>query len=92
MTLNTDNMILRGCKLKNTEYVLGLSVYTGHETKIMMNSKNFKFKMSAIQKGTNKQIVFVVCLQLALCVFASTYGTIWNYELFDNMINKPGFT
>lgn len=65
--------------------MLGIIVYTGHETKIMKNSKNARFKMSAIQKGTNKQIVYVVILQLFLCLFGATYGTIWWWKNKDKL-------
>ncbi len=32
--LSNDNMLLRGMSLRNTEEILGIVVYTGHETKI----------------------------------------------------------
>jgi magnesium-transporting ATPase (P-type) len=31
------NLILKGCTLKNTEYVIGIVIYSGHNTKIMKN-------------------------------------------------------
>jgi len=40
--------------LRNTEYVIGFVAYSGHQTKIMMNSANSKYKMSTIEKGTNR--------------------------------------
>ncbi len=36
--LNNDNIVLRGCKLKNTNSITGLVLYTGHKTKIMLNN------------------------------------------------------
>jgi magnesium-transporting ATPase (P-type) len=36
--------MLRGCVLKNTKWVYGLVIYTGHETKIMMNSHTPEIK------------------------------------------------
>ena len=33
-----NEMLLRGCTLKNTGYILGLAVYTGGETRIQKNS------------------------------------------------------
>lgn len=38
--LNIDQILLRGSSLKNTEYVYGVAIYTGHQTKVMMNSSN----------------------------------------------------
>lgn len=35
--LGVDQILLRGSKLKNTEYVYGIVVFTGHETKVMKN-------------------------------------------------------
>ena len=60
ISLSYENLILRGCKLKNTSWVLGIVVYTGHETKIMKNSQNARFKMSSIERGTNRQIIYLV--------------------------------
>ena len=33
-----NEMLLRGCTLKNTGQILGLAVYTGNETRIQKNS------------------------------------------------------
>lgn len=36
--LGIDQMLLRGSSLRNTEYIYGVVIFTGHETKIMKNS------------------------------------------------------
>ena len=38
MPVTTNEMLLRGCMLKNSHYVLGLVVYTGKESRIQMNA------------------------------------------------------
>lgn len=48
--LNVDMMLLRGSSLKNTEWVYGVAVFTGHETKVMRNSTNSKVKKSKIER------------------------------------------
>jgi len=35
ISLGADNMVLRGSSLRNTEYVYGIAVFTGHDTKVM---------------------------------------------------------
>ena len=54
LSLSSDNLLLRGSSLRNTQWVIGFIAYAGHQTKIMMNSSNFKCKMSKIEKETNK--------------------------------------
>jgi phospholipid-transporting ATPase len=34
ISLSNDNMLLRGMSLRNTEFIYGIVVYTGFETKI----------------------------------------------------------
>ena len=60
--LSIDQILLRGSSLKNTEWIYGLAVYTGHETKIMKNSIKGKAKLSKLEKATNKYILVMVLL------------------------------
>jgi phospholipid-transporting ATPase len=36
--LGPDQMLLRGAQIRNTPWVYGLAVFTGHETKLMRNA------------------------------------------------------
>jgi magnesium-transporting ATPase (P-type) len=38
ISLDADQIVLRGSNLKNTEWIYGIAVYTGHQSKVMMNS------------------------------------------------------
>lgn len=33
--LGADQILLRGAQLRNTQWVIGIVVYTGHDTKLM---------------------------------------------------------
>ena len=46
-------MLLRGCSLKNVNWIYGLVIYTGHDTKIMMNSVKSKTKISKLEYKMN---------------------------------------
>ena len=54
LSLSCENLLLRGSSLRNTEWMIGFVVYSGHQTKVMMNSTNSKFKKSKLEKQTNR--------------------------------------
>ena len=52
--LEMQNILLRGCVLRNTNWVYGLVVHTGKDTKIQMaNVSSGEMKLSSIDKEIN---------------------------------------
>lgn len=51
--ISIENLLLRGCNLKNTDWAIGVVVFTGAETRIMMNSGITPSKRSRIAKSLN---------------------------------------
>ena len=70
-------MILRGCNLRNTEYVYGVVIFSGHDTKIMMNSMAAKYKFSGLELYTNYAILVVLLVQFILASVGALTGTLW---------------
>lgn len=64
-----NNLLLRGCILRNTKWVIGIIVYTGDETKIMLNSGRTPSKRSKMTKATNPFVSTTICMQ---CFFSFT--------------------
>lgn len=58
--LTVDQILLRGSSLRNTEYIYGLVVFTGHETKIMKNSVKSRSKFSKLESSTNLYVIVIV--------------------------------
>jgi phospholipid-translocating ATPase len=54
--ISYNNILLRGCVLRNTEWVIGIVVYTGNDTKIMLNSGQTPSKRSKMAKATNPHV------------------------------------
>ena len=75
--IDVDQVLLRGSSLRNTEWVYGIAVYTGHDSKVMMNSLKSKPKFSKIEKSTNKYILLSIIIQFAVCFFSGAYTSIW---------------
>lgn len=75
--LGSDNIILRGCSLRNTEYVYGVVIFSGHDTKIMMNSMAAKYKFSGLELYTNYAIAVVLLTQFILASIGALTGTLW---------------
>lgn len=59
-SLSLDNVLLRGSRLKDTEFVIGIAVYTGRDTKLSLNSKSNPNKFSTAEKSINTSIIFFI--------------------------------
>lgn len=44
LPLSMDNLLLRGCTLRNSDFVLGVVLYAGHDSRIMRNARAAPFK------------------------------------------------
>lgn len=78
--LGTEQFLLRGSSLRNTEFIIGIAVYSGHETKIMLNSSNSQNKFSFLEARMNVEIVNIFVFQVAVCVFCGILYVIWYKE------------
>lgn len=79
--LDSSNLLLRGAILKNTIWIYGVVVYTGHETKIMMNANVTPNKRTKMQKQTDKKYYCIAIGLACLCFF----GVIGNWY-YDTMV------
>jgi phospholipid-translocating ATPase len=68
--ITINNLLLRGCSLRNTKWALGLVIFTGSDTKIMLNSGETPTKRSRIARGLNYTVLLNFLLLFILC-FAS---------------------
>lgn len=67
---NIKNTAIRGAKLKNTEFVYGIIIYTGKETKIMKNIVKHRVKSASIDKWVDNIVIIVLILRfLYIIVF-----------------------
>ena len=73
-------MLLKGTYLRNTKWIVGLVVYTGKETRIMMNSQTGRNKQSDIERMMNQLTVYIVSSLLVLILVLAILGGYWHSE------------
>ncbi|XP_021100654.1 phospholipid-transporting ATPase IK isoform X3 [Heterocephalus glaber] len=71
--LDIGNLLLRGCKIRNTDACYGLVIYAGFDTKIMKNCGNIHLKRTKIDLFMNKLVVLIFLL-LVVVSLALTVG------------------
>ncbi|GAA6064566.1 hypothetical protein JCM10212_005628 [Sporobolomyces blumeae] len=63
-----NELLLRGCALRNTKWVIGLVLFTGADTKIMLNQGETPSKRSKIEKETNFNVLVNFLVLILLCL------------------------
>ncbi|KAM9578781.1 phospholipid-transporting ATPase VD isoform 3-T4 [Guaruba guarouba] len=72
-----ENLLLRGCTVRNTEAVVGIVVYAGHETKAMLNNTGPHYKRSKLERKVNTDILWCVLLLILMCLTGAIGHGIW---------------
>eukprot|EP01039_Chlorochromonas_danica_P007893 gene7893-8706_t len=72
------NLLLRGCVLRNTDWVYGLVINTGHDTKVMMSSRSTQSKTSKLESAASQEIKRIIILLAIVCFAGATGQAIWN--------------
>ena len=78
ISLSHENLLLRGSSLRNTDWVIRVVVYTGHDTRIMRNSVKSKQKFSRLEKMITKSILIIMLIEAIMCAIAGAFATVWN--------------
>jgi len=70
--VDVSNVLLRGSTLRNTPWIMGLVVYTGQQTKMMMNAtKKGKAKQSTVEKTVNFLLVGLLFFEVLAVTFCA---------------------
>ncbi|XP_058504274.1 phospholipid-transporting ATPase ID isoform X2 [Solea solea] len=80
-TLNNQNMLLRGCVLRNTEACYGLVIFAGPDTKLMQNSGRTKFKRTSIDRLMNTLVLWIFGFLVCMCVILAVGNAVWEREV-----------
>lgn len=89
--LSSQNILLRGCTLRNTDWVIGIVLNTGVDSKIMQSASKPKSKWSSIMQELNRMILYISIGLFVLCAVAATTYVFWhkrNGETADEYLGE----
>ncbi|UYV75700.1 ATP10B, partial [Cordylochernes scorpioides] len=75
--LNKENLLLRDCRVKNADFVEGIVVYAGHDTKTMLNNKGPRYKRSKLECFMNRDVIWCIFLLLIICMGGAIGTILW---------------
>ncbi|XP_005309981.2 phospholipid-transporting ATPase VD isoform X6 [Chrysemys picta bellii] len=82
--LSRENLLLRGCTIRNTEAVVGIVVYAGHETKAMLNNSGPRYKRSKLERRVNTDVLWCVLLLILMCLIGALAKRLESYQEADS--------
>lgn len=71
--LSLQQILVRDSKLRNTEYVYGVVVFTGHDTKVMQNATDPPSKRSKIERKMDKIVYILFSLLISVSFMGSFF-------------------
>ncbi|KAI4365548.1 hypothetical protein MLD38_021525 [Melastoma candidum] len=87
--LSQSNIVLRGCQLKNTEWIIGAVVYTGQETKAMLNSASSPSKRSKLESYMNRETLWLSIFLFIMCMVVGLGMGLWLVHHHDHLDTLP---
>eukprot|EP01124_Arcella_intermedia_P011864 TRINITY_DN18240_c0_g1_i1.p1 TRINITY_DN18240_c0_g1~~TRINITY_DN18240_c0_g1_i1.p1 ORF type:complete len:1316 (+),score=309.58 TRINITY_DN18240_c0_g1_i1:539-3949(+) len=75
--LSNNEILLRGCTLKNTDWVTGIIVYTGSDTKVMKNGCQVPTKRSSLDASVSLVLKIIIGIVIVICTFCTIGGRVW---------------
>lgn len=87
--LSQSNIVLRGCQLKNTDWIIGVVVYAGQETKAMLNSAASPSKRSRLENYMNRETLWLSIFLLVMCLVVALGMGLWLLRYKDRLDTLP---
>ena len=78
LPLEADQVLLRGCILRNVDSAYALVVYTGRETKVRVRQTTKASKVAQVEKMLNKLIVVLVATLVVTCAVGAALSAEWS--------------
>lgn len=87
--LSPQQLLLRASRLRNTDYVYGVVVFTGSDTKVMQNSTDPPSKRSRVERKMDNIIYFLFGVMFLMALVGSlVFGVTTNEDLKNNIMKR----
>ncbi|XP_047307394.1 probable phospholipid-transporting ATPase 4 [Impatiens glandulifera] len=88
--LDPGQILLRDSKLRNTAYIYGVVIFTGHDSKVMQNATKSPSKRSRIERQMDRIIYILFSLLLLISLISSIgFGAKTGYEMPNFWYLRP---
>ncbi|XP_076891933.1 putative phospholipid-transporting ATPase 9 [Bidens hawaiensis] len=87
-SLSPQQLLLRDSKLRNTDYIYGAVIFTGHGTKVIQNSTDPPSKRSGIERRMDNIIYFMFFIMFIISLLGSVYFGIVTKQDLNGDIQK----
>ena len=78
--IGPEQILLRGSQLKNTNWIYGISIYTGKDSKLVLNSTTPPLKQTHVERQTNYQIIYLFLILIVLSLTCACFNELWVYS------------
>ena len=87
--LSPQQLLLRDSKLRNTDFIFGAVIFTGHDTKVIQNSTDPPSKRSMIEKKMDKIIYLMFFMVITMAFIGSViFGVTTRDDLKDGVMKR----
>ncbi|MCO5555633.1 hypothetical protein L7F22_009178 [Adiantum nelumboides] len=89
-SLGPQQVLLRDSKLRNTQYIYGVAIFSGHDTKVMQNATDPPSKRSRIERKMDKIIYFLFAILVTISFIGSiVFGIRSKFHMKDWWYLRP---
>ncbi|KAL5715782.1 P-type phospholipid transporter [Ranunculus cassubicifolius] len=79
--LSPSQILLRDSKLRNTEYIYGVVIFSGMDTKVVQNSTKSPAKRSRIEKKMDLVIYLLFSLLVSISLFTAVMSSLYETNM-----------
>ena len=91
-SISLDNVVWRGCTIRNTEWMTGVVIYAGQDCKVMLNARSGikPSKVTSIDRQMNRNVLGIFILQIIICAIFASVGSS-NFSDMIGAVTNPWY-